>query len=275
MYKNTNTKFIDVLGVKFAYRELGQNEGVPVIFLNHLTAVLDNWDPRVIDGLAKTRHVIAFDNRGVGASEGVVPLTVSEMAKDAVAFIRALGYDTVDLLGFSLGGFIAQEILLTEPNLVRKAILAGTGPAGGLGIDKVTKVTVLDILKGYATFKDPKYYLFFTGSKKGRSEAREFLKRLGERTENRDKGIALTGIARQLKAIHSWGVQEAQDLSAVKQPVLVVNGNSDKMVPSVNSIDLSKRLPHSELVLYEDAGHGGIFQYHDNFANKALEFLNK
>src|SRR5205814_9688755 len=141
--------------------------GVPVIFLNHLAAELDRWDPRVVDGIASRRRVIAFDNRGVGASEGATPNSVAAMAQDAVAFIRALGLEQVDLLGFSMGGFIAQVIAQEEPQLVRKIILAGTGPAGGEGIDRVTSVTIRDTIKAVLTFKDPKQYLFFTTTANG------------------------------------------------------------------------------------------------------------
>jgi pimeloyl-ACP methyl ester carboxylesterase len=135
---------------------------VPVIFLNHLTGVSENFDPRIVDGVAARHRVITFDNRGVGASDGKTPTSIAGMARDTVAFIRALGFDQVDLLAFSLGGFIAQEIAQAEPQLVRKLILAGTGPAGGQGIDKVTATTIQDIVKGALTLKDSKRYLFFT-----------------------------------------------------------------------------------------------------------------
>src|SRR5204863_1045245 len=141
-YANTPNRTVEVGGTTFAYRELGPASGVPVIFLNHLAAVLDNWDPRVVDGIAAKRRVIVFDNRGIGASGGSTPDTVEAMARDAIDFIRALGFDQVDLLGFSLGGMISQVITELEPTLVRKIILAGTGPAGGVGIDKVTRITI-------------------------------------------------------------------------------------------------------------------------------------
>jgi pimeloyl-ACP methyl ester carboxylesterase len=135
-YKDAPTKTIDIGGVTLAYRQLGPHSGPPVIFLNHLAGVLDNWDPRVVDGIAARHRVITFDNRGVGASQGKTPRSVAAMARDAIAVIRALGHDQVDLLGFSLGGFVAQMIAQEEPQLVRKLILAGTGPAGGEGIDR-------------------------------------------------------------------------------------------------------------------------------------------
>ncbi len=275
-YKNAPTKTVDVGGVRFAYRQLGTDTGVPVIFLNHLAAVLDNWDPRVVDGIAAKHRVITFDNRGVGASTGTTPDTIQAMAKDAVSFIRALGFEQVDLHGFSMGGMIAQVIAQNEPQLVRKLMLTGTGPAGGEGIDKVTQVTIVDILKGYLTFKDPKQYLFFTTTANGRRESEKFIKRLKERTEDRDTPISLTSTRAQLKAIHAWGLQEPSDLTGIRQPVLVANGEHDRMVPSSNTVDLARRLPHAQLIpLYPDAGHGGIFQYHQAFVKSALEFLSK
>jgi len=237
-YKDAPTKMIDVGGAKFAYRQLGASNGVPVMFLNHLAAVLDNWDPRVIDGVAARHRVITFDNRGVGASEGATPDSVEAMARDAVAFIRALGFDQVDLVGFSLGGMVSQVIAQKEPQLVRRIVLAGTGPAGGVGIDKVTSLTIRDMVKGALTFKDPKTYLFFTRTANGKSAARAFMQRLKERTDNRDKPISITAFRAQLKAIHAWGRQKPSDLSGIQQPVLVANGEADRMVPSSNSVDL-------------------------------------
>ncbi|SEE23743.1 alpha/beta fold hydrolase [Streptomyces sp. TLI_105] len=274
-YKDAPTRSVSVRGVDFVYRQLGrERDGVPLILLHHLAAVLDNWDPRVIDGLAVRRRVITFDNRGVGASGGSTPDTVEAMARDAVLFIRALGFEQVDLLGLSMGGFIAQVIAAEEPQLVRKVILAGTGPAGGPGIDKVTALTLRDTLKGFLTRKDPKQLLFFTDTEHGRKEARAFVERLKERTDERDKAISLTSFRAQLRAIRRWGLQPPADLSRIGQPVLVANGESDRMVPSENTLDLAARLPRGELVpLYPDAGHGGIFQCHDEFVAQALEFL--
>jgi len=274
-YQDAPTRTIAAGGVSFAYRELGPATGVPVIFLTHLAAVLDNWDPRVVDGIAAQHRVITFDNRGVGASAGSTPDTIAAMATDAVTFIRALGLDQVDLLGFSMGGMIAQVIAQDQPQLVRKLILAGTGPAGGEGIDKVTRISNLDTIRGLLTFTDPKQFLFFTRTPTGRRAGKEFLARLKERTHNRDEAISLRSYAAQLKAIHRWGLEQPSDLSVIRQPVLVANGESDKMVPTKNSADLARRLPDSELVIYPDAGHGGIFQYHAQFVQTALQFLGQ
>jgi pimeloyl-ACP methyl ester carboxylesterase len=267
------TRTLSAGGAEFAYRQLGPDTGMPVIFLTHLAAVLDNWDPRVVDGIAAQHRVITFDNRGVGASTGSTPATIQEMARDAVTFIRALGLDQVDLFGFSMGGMIAQVIAQQEPQLVRKVILAGTGPAGGEGIDKVTRITYLDTARALLTRQDPKQFLFFTRTANGRRAGKEFLARLQERTSDRDKAISVGSFRAQLKAIHRWGRQKPADLASIHQPVLVMNGESDKMVPSTNTVDLNRRLPDSQLVLYPDAGHGGVFQFHEGFVKRALEFL--
>jgi pimeloyl-ACP methyl ester carboxylesterase len=272
-YEHAPTETIDIAGTRFAYRQLGADTGVPVFFLNHLAAVLDNWDPRVVDGIAAKRRVIVFDNRGIGASGGSTPDSVEAMARDAITFIRALGFDQVDLLGFSLGGMVSQVIVQQEPQLVRRLVLAGTGPAGGEGMDKVTPITIRSMVKGALTFKDPKTYLFFTRTSNGKTAAREFMKRLKERTEDRDKAISPISFRRQLTAIHAWATQRPSDLSSIKQPVLVANGDQDVMVPSSNSVDLARRLPDAQLKLYPDAGHGGIFQYHGDFVAEALAFL--
>jgi pimeloyl-ACP methyl ester carboxylesterase len=272
-WKDAPTRTLSAGEVEFAYRELGPSTGVPVVFLTHLAAVLDNWDPRVVDGIAAKRRVITFDNRGVGASSGSTPTTIQEMATDAVTFIGALGLDQVDLLGFSMGGMIAQLIAQQEPQLVRKLILAGTGPAGGEGIDKVTRITYLDTARGLLTRQDPKQFLFFTRTPNGRRAGKAFLARLAERTSDRDTAISIRSFRAQLKAIHRWGRQQPADLASIHQPVLVMNGDSDRMVPSNNTVDLDQRLPDSQLVLYPDAGHGGVFQFHQDFVKRALEFL--
>jgi pimeloyl-ACP methyl ester carboxylesterase len=272
-WNNAPTHTIDAGGVRFAYRQLGPDTGVPVVFLTHLAAVLDNWDPRVVDGIAAKHPVITFDNRGVGASSGSTATTIEEMASDAVTFIRALGFNQVDLFGFSMGGMIAQVIAQQEPQLVRKMIVAGTGPAGGEGIDKVTRISYLDTARGLLTHQDPKQFLFFTRTPNGRRAGKEFLARLEERTNDRDKAISVRAFRAQLKAIHRWGQQNPADLASIRQPVLVVNGDSDKMVPTENTVDLDRRLPNSQLVVYPDAGHGGVFQFHEDFVKRALEFL--
>jgi pimeloyl-ACP methyl ester carboxylesterase len=274
-YKNAQTRTVTADGVTFAYRDLGPRTGMPVIFITHLAAVLDNWDPRVVDGIAAKHRVITFDNRGVGASSGETPKTIEEMAKDAVTFIRALGFEQVDVLSFSMGAMIAQVIAQTDPQLIRRLILAGTGPAGGEGIKNVTRISHYDTLRALLTFQDVKQFLFFTRTPNGIRAGKEFLARLKERTQDRDKAIRLKSYFSQLKAIHRWGLARPQDLSVIKVPVLVANGDDDRMVPTPNSYDLDRRLPNSELVIYPDGGHGGIFQYHEQFVPTALEFFGR
>ncbi|WP_369976273.1 alpha/beta fold hydrolase [Xanthomonas bundabergensis] len=273
-YIRTPTHAMDVGGTAFAYRDLGPRGGVPLLLLNHWGAVLDNFDPRIVDGLASRHRVIAIDYRGIGASGGTAPVTVEAMARDVIALIQALGFDKVDLLGFSLGGFVAQDIVLTVPGLVRRLVLTGTGPAGGAGIDKVGAMSWPRMLKGLLTLRDPKTYLFFTATANGRQAARAFLARLKERKADRDKGPTPRAFLRQLKAIKAWGRQAPQDLGSIRIPVLVANGDNDIMVPTANSHDLAQRIPGARLVIYSDAGHGGIFQYHDAFVAQALAFLD-
>jgi len=271
---NATNQTITVNGIPFAYRDTGPATGVPLVLFNHWGAVLDNFDPAIIDGLAQTRRVITTDYRGIGGSGGSAPLTVGEMADDAIQLIHALGLETVDVLGFSLGGFVAQDIALKAPNLVRRLILTGTGPAGGSGIDKVGSVTWPLMFKGLLTLRDPKFYLFFTSTPNGRRSASLYLQRLKARKKNRDKGPTPSAFLRQLKAITAWGKQPPQDLGSLRTPTLIVNGDNDIMVPSVHSSALAKRIPNAQLVIYEDAGHGGIFQHHVDFVAKAQAFLD-
>lgn len=271
---NAANQSITVNGIPFAYRDIGPTTDVPLVLFNHWGAVLDNFDPGIIDGLAQTRRVIATNYRGIGGSGGTAPLTVGEMADDAIQLIRALGFETVDVLGFSLGGFVAQDIALKAPELVRRLILTGTGPAGGTGIDKVGSVTWPLMIKGLLTLRDPKFYLFFTSTPNGRRAASQYLQRLKERKKNRDKGPTPSAFLRQLKAITAWGRQAPQNLGRLWMPTLIVNGDNDIMVPSINSIELANRIPNAQLVIYEDAGHGGIFQHYADFVTKVLAFLD-
>ncbi|MGW9182493.1 alpha/beta fold hydrolase [Agromyces sp. NPDC055661] len=272
-YAQAPVRTIDAGGVTYAYRELGPRGGIPVVFFVHLAANLDNWDPRIVDPIAKNRHVITFDNRGVGASSGDVPDTVEAMADDAYTFIRALGFDNIDVFSFSLGGMVAQALVAKHPELVRKLVLTGTGPAGGTDIDKVAGTTYFDILRAALTRSDPKEFLFFNRNATGKPAAKAFVKRLQERTVDRDAPVTVKAFQTQLKAIKNWGRSAPADLSKLTHPTLIANGDNDRMVPSVLSEDLHRRITGSELVIYPDSGHGGIFQFHDTFAPLAVEFL--
>src|SRR5688572_28665738 len=274
-YAKAPTKALTAGDTTYAYRELGPKGGIPVVFFVHLAATLDNWDPRIIDPIAKNRHVIAFDNNGVGASTREVPDSVEAMADDAYAFIKALGLDKIDILSFSLGGFIAQALVVKHPELVRKLVLTGTGPKGGKDIDKVAGITYWDMLRATLTRSDPKEFLFFNRNATGKPAARAFVNRLKERTVDRDAAISVNAFRTQLKAIKKWGRSAPADLSRITQPTLIANGDNDRMVPSVLSEDLHRRIPGSELIIYPDSGHGGIFQFHRQFAPVAAEFLGR
>jgi pimeloyl-ACP methyl ester carboxylesterase len=275
LYKDARTRTVTADGADFAYRELGPKGDVPVIFFVHLAATLDNWDPRIIDAIAAKRRVITFDNRGVGASTGDVPDSIEAMAGDAFTFIRALGFDIIDVFSFSMGGMITQDLVLEHPNLVRKLVLTGTGPRGGKDIDKVAGVTYWDMLRATLTRSDPKEFLFFNRNATGKQAGREFVRRLQERTVDRDKPMRIKGFRTQLTAIKKFGRSTPSDLSRITQPTLIANGDHDRMVPSVLSGDLHRRIQGSELIIYPDSGHGGIFQYHREFAATALEFLDR
>lgn len=269
------TRTVTARGTDFAYRAFGRGHGPVLIVLNHWGANLDNFDPRVMDAMSEDRRVVALDYRGVGASGGEAPLTVREMADDVIAVIGALDLGVVDLMGFSLGGFVAQEVVLQRSDLIRRVILTGTGPAGGEGIAKVGSVSWPLILRGMLTATDPKTFLFFTRTPNGRIAAEEFLNRLKERAVDRDKPVTPGVFRRQLKAIKAWGKQAPQDLGQIQKPVLIANGDHDIMVPTKNSQDMARRIPGSELHLYPDAGHGGIFQHYAAFAQTARAFLNR
>ena len=272
-YAKAPARTITAGGVTYAYRELGPKGGIPVVFFVHLAATLDNWDPRIVDPIAKNRHVITFDQRGVGASTGKVPDTIEEAADHAYEFIAALGFDKIDVFSFSMGGFIAQDLIVKHPDLVRKLVLTGTGPRGGKDIDKVVGVTYWDILRATLTRSDPKEFLFFNRNAAGKPAAKAFVKRLQERTVDRDKPISIKAFRTQLKAIQKFGRSAPSDLSTFTQPTLIANGDHDRMVPSVLSEDLHRRIEGSRLIIYPDSGHGGVFQFHEKFAPVAADFL--
>lgn len=272
-YAEAPTRTLTTGGVSYAYRELGPRGGIPVVFFVHLAATLDNWDPRIVDPIAQTRHVITFDQRGVGASTGTVPATLEEAADHAYEFITALGFEQIDIFSFSMGGMIAQDLIVTHPGLVRRLVLTGTGPRGGKDMDKVVGVTYYDILRATLTRSDPKEFLFFSRNATGKAAGKAFIQRLKERTTGRDKDISLRALQTQLRAIQKFGRSAPSDLSTFTQPTLIVNGDHDRMVPSVLSKDLHRRITGSELILYPGSGHGAIFQFHEEFAPVAAEFL--
>jgi pimeloyl-ACP methyl ester carboxylesterase len=273
-YKEAATRFVNVGETPFAYRELGVATGVPLLFLNDITAVLDDWDPAVVDGFAAERRVILVDLRGVGGSGGATPDSIEAMAVDAVAFVEALGLDAVDVLGYSMGGMVAQEIAQERPDLLRRIILAGTAPAGDLGTaDWGTKLHVA-FAKAGAEGKHPKHFLFFSPTSTSQAAADAYLSRLDERDKDRDIPVSEETVGAQLTAAAKWEQSTSPaGLANVTSSVLVVNGDNDIMVPAINSFHLAQLLPDAKLAVYPDSGHGGIFQYHALFVEQALAFL--
>ncbi|WP_439656853.1 alpha/beta fold hydrolase [Lentzea sp. HUAS TT2] len=268
------TRTVDVDGTPFAYREIGLTEGVPLVFLHHFTAVLDDWDPAVVDGLAERHRVVLVDLRGVGGSGGTTPDSMEAMAADLAGFLRALGFEQVDLLGVSMGGMIAQVLAQREPGLVRRMILAGTSPAGDAGAGNALTLLQGALHESAAVGKHPKHVLFFSPTDSSQRAADEFLARLNERTEDRDAEVTNETIGAQATALAKWEQGSSEGLAAVHQPVLVVNGDNDVMTPTISSFNLAKYLPNAQLSIYPDAGHGALFQHHELFVEQALEFLS-
>lgn len=274
-YITTKNQYILVDGNNIAYRELSKGKSaLPLVMLVHLAATLDNWDPKLIDNIAKEHHIIVMDLPGVGASQGKVSNTISGMAKQAVSIIKALGYHRVNLLGLSMGGMIAQEIIRQEHSLVNRLVLAGTEPRGGKEMDKVTGKTFKYMLKAGFERIDPKRYIFYNHDEEGRRVADEVLGRMNAReADYQDSAMKVPGFLTQLKAIKRWGKEEADDLSFITQPTFIVNGDKDMQVPTENSYDMHEKITNSKLLIYPNAGHGSIFQYADEFAKELLEFL--
>ena len=262
-------------GVRYAYRRFGVLSETPLLFLQHFRGNLDNWDPAVVNPIAERHDVILFDNAGVGGSNGVPDTSVSAMADHLADFVAALGLETIDLLGFSTGGFVAQQFTLDHPAMVRRLVLAGTGPEGGKGMERYSDQIAAHALVDVPGPEDL-VYLFFAPSETSQSAGVAFVERLGTRTGESDAPTTLQVRDAQLKAVEAWGAPRNGDytrLKSIKQPTLVVNGVSDAMVPSINSVILAQNLRMGFLSLYPDAGHGGIFQYADLFANQVVSFL--
>jgi pimeloyl-ACP methyl ester carboxylesterase len=268
---NTPTQYIDVNGNTYAYRRFGKKGEVPIIGFQHFTGTLDNWDPIIINGLAQEREVIIFDNKGVGNSKGETPDNVLDMTKDAVDFIKALSVDRFDILGFSLGGFIAQYLGVKYAEMVRKIIIVGSAPQGAKVLegfnDLIAKGSQLNPAELFL-------YIFFTQSENSRVKGKETLNRLYERTEDRDMEATEDAVSKQAKAITDWGKTADIDLSQIKKPVLVIQGSNDEMMDSDTSYTLFKQIPNAILTYYPDSAHGSFFQYPEIFVKQANNFLN-
>jgi pimeloyl-ACP methyl ester carboxylesterase len=274
------TQFVEASGIRFAYRRWGKPGKLPLVFNQHFTGNLDNWDPAVLDGLAEEREVITFNNAGVASSSGEVPTTFEGMGKNAILFIEALGLRQVDLLGFSIGGFVAQEIVLARPDLVRKLILVGTGPRNqdvGAGQNGLSPETVSIFGAKYDPPESLWLKAFFTDSEKSQAAGREFLKRYLSRTVDPDVPVNEKVAPAQAAAVAAWKMYPGEPyayLKDIKQPTLVVSGNHELIVYSINAFHLAQNMPDAKLILYPDANHGSWYQYHDDFVFETNRFLN-
>jgi pimeloyl-ACP methyl ester carboxylesterase len=270
---------IQIDGDSFVYRRFGneQTDAPPLVCLQHFRGNLDSWDPALVDRLAKDREVILLDNRGVGGSSGVVPDNVTDMARDALAFIDALDLQEVDILGFSLGGYVAQELTLLRPRLVRRLVLAGTAPQGGPDLHRWSD-TVFALATADQPTPEDLLNLFFSPSAESRAKGAEYLQRAYQRQEGRDGPTDLATRGAQLAAITAWGIPDASRLNrlaGITQPTLVANGDDDRMMHTENSRLLAEHLPNAELRIYLDANHGFLDQYPELFADDIAEFLDR
>jgi pimeloyl-ACP methyl ester carboxylesterase len=272
------TQFIETKVAKYAYRRFGSGVGLPLLCLQHFTGTLDNWDPAVTDPLALGREVILFESAGLGRSTGEVPETMSGMAAHALAFLDAIGITQVDLLGYSLGGMVAQQIALNRPSLVRKMILVATAPEGGEDImhmekPELKKITDDPNLPGLQKLVK----LFFAPSKSSQAAGQAFVARLAERKEDREPISGPKVAKAQITGFRAWEHYNGErfaKLAKLSQPCLVVNGVFDNMIPVRNSYMLSEHLPNAILLTYPDSGHGSLFQFHKSFVKQASSFLD-
>src|SRR5712664_629447 len=301
-HQTAPTQFVEANGIRFAYRRFGRAPefdpnlfldgidpeyqaelngsigGVPLVFNQHYIGTMDYWDPAVTDGLARDREVILFNNAGISSSSGEVPAAFEQMGANAIAFIKALGLKKADVLGFSIGGFVAQEMALQAPELVRRLVLVGTGPRGGQNMATFTPEA--QQIFG-ATYKVPEELwlkVHFTDSEASQAAGREFLKRFLRRTENRDPEVNEKVAPAQIEAIGKWGVQRKgsyEYLKTILQPTLVVNGDNDVIIYPINSWILQQNIPNAQLIIYPDASHGSQYQYPERFVRHVSDFLSE
>jgi pimeloyl-ACP methyl ester carboxylesterase len=271
------TQFLQTSREKYAYRRFGLGSKLPLLCLQHFTGTLDNWDPAVTDPLAEDREVILFENAGLGRSSGAVPNTVAGMAAHALAFLDGLGLKSCDVLGFSLGGAVAQHMVLERPSIFRRMILVGTAPRGGeniMHLDKPSTAKHLQdpTLKGYAVLQK----IFFAPTESSQAAGAAFIERLIQRTQDREPNSGPPVAQAQMAAFREWeqvSGERFSDLKKIQHPTLVVNGIFDEMIPVINSYWLSAHLPNAVLLTYPDSGHGSLFQFHESFTRQAAAFL--
>jgi pimeloyl-ACP methyl ester carboxylesterase len=278
MHQTAPTQFVEASGIRFAYRRFGKAGTMPLVFNMHFMGTMDHWDPAVTDGFAKDREVILFDNAGVSSSSGEVPETFAQMGANAIAFINALGVKRVDVLGFSIGGLVAQEITLQAPDLVRRLILVGTGPRSGESMDTGTPEGKEIFGATYANPDDLWLSVHFTPSAVSQAAGRAFLRRFRLRSQDRDPEVTEKAALAQRAAIAKWGAkrEHAWDyLKQIKQPTLVVNGSNDVIIYTINSYILQQNLPNAQLIIYPDSSHGSLYQYPELFVRHVSMFLDQ
>ena len=272
------TQFLQVNGHSYAYRRFGNGSGLPLLCLQHFTGTLDNWDPAVTDPLASRREVILFDNAGVGRSTGDIPETIAGMAEHPMAFLDGLGIKTCDVVGYSLGGMVALQMVQDRPSIFRRLILVGTAPRGGEDIMHLEKPSLAKRIqdptnRGYDVLKK----IFFTSSPASQASSEAFIRRLSQRKDDLDPVSGPKVASAQMAAFREWegfNGQRFAELTDIRHPTLVVNGVHDEMIPVLNSYRLSENLPNAVLLTYPDAGHGSLFQYPESFTRHAAAFLS-
>jgi pimeloyl-ACP methyl ester carboxylesterase len=276
-HQTVPTQFVEANGIRFAYRRFGKSGTIPLVFNMHFTGTMDHWDPLVTDGLAQDREVILFNNAGISSTSGEVPSSAEGMAANAAAFIKGLGLSKVDVLGFSLGGLVAQTMTLAEPQLVNRLVLVGTGPRSGAGMAALTPEA--QSIFG-AKYDEPDHLwlrVFFTPSEISQAAGRAFLKRFRHRTEARDPEADEKVAGAQIEALGKWGAPADKPYDYLRklfQPTLVVNGGNDVIIYSVNSFILQQHIPNAQLILYPDANHGSQYQYPEMFVRDVSQFLS-
>jgi pimeloyl-ACP methyl ester carboxylesterase len=277
-YDSTPTQYVEFKGTNFAFRKFGKESGVPLLLLIHFRGSMDNWDPKLLDALAMDRTVIAFDNKGVASTNGLTQETYREMADGAAEFIQALGYTKIDVLGFSIGGHITQELLFNHGDLIRKAILASTMPQGGKGLTNSKPEVIALAIKPVIELTDF-LTLFFEQSTASQKAGRAYIERRKVRTLDVEPATSVQTMQAQGKARKAWAeMDESQGLAnlrKVTQPVLVSNGSNDVMIPTAQSFSLYQNLPNAQLILYPDSGHGFLFQYPELVAEHIGIFLDQ
>jgi pimeloyl-ACP methyl ester carboxylesterase len=263
-------------GIEYAYRDAGSGD-VPLVLLQHFRGNLDNWDPALVDALAAGRRVVTFDNVGVAATTGTTPDTVDAMAHGAIAFIDALGLEKVDLLGFSIGSFVAQEIALIRPDLLRRVVLASSAPQGAAGMHGWAP-EVIGAVGAPQTSPEGYISVFFAPTETSRAAGQQAAGRIFARTTDKDEPTTWQTRQAQYDAVCTWGVPNhslLQRVAAIDLPVFVANGDSDPMILPRYSYLLAGLLPNARVTIYPDSAHGFLFQHHNRFAADVHAFLEE